>query len=81
MCSCAAFVCPLITLTLKVCTALQVIGTDELRKVLGERPFKKSVEWDEFINASWQKSRDKSDAGDSTGAATPEEPVPAMPAV
>lgn len=59
----------------------EVIGTDELRKVLGERPFKKSVEWDEFINASWQKSREKSNAGDTAVTSSPDEPTPAVSAV
>ena len=32
----------------------EVIGTDDLTRVLGEPPFKKSVEYDEFINAAWK---------------------------
>jgi hypothetical protein len=32
----------------------EVIGTDDLTRVLGARPFNKSVDWDEFINAAWK---------------------------
>merc|ERR1712087_82842 len=59
----------------------EVIGTDELRQVLGERPFKKSVEYDEFINASWQKGGGKPDAGGTTDTESTDQPVPALPAV
>jgi len=62
----------------------EVIGTDELREVLGERPFKKSVDWDQFINASWKRSAKppaKPPAESAEGPAAPDEPVPAVPAV
>lgn len=32
----------------------EVINSDDLIAILGERPFKKSVDYDEFISASWQ---------------------------
>merc|ERR1712087_841341 len=41
----------------------EVIGTDDLINVLGPRPFKKSVEWDEFINASWSPKGSESASG------------------
>jgi len=46
----------------------EVIGADDLVSVLGPRPFKKSVEWDEFINASWKSKGSGSAEADQQSA-------------
>mmetsp|Transcript_20307 Transcript_20307/g.44042 ORF Transcript_20307/g.44042 Transcript_20307/m.44042 type:complete len:829 (+) Transcript_20307:168-2654(+) len=53
----------------------EVIGTEDLIRVLGPRPFKKSVEWDEFINASWDKA--KADKSTSAEGGSPQVPAAA----
>jgi len=56
----------------------EVIGTEDLIAVLGERPFKKSVDYDEFINASWQTHKGTEGAGATgDGAGAPLESTPA----
>jgi len=50
----------------------EVLNTDDLIDILGERPFKKSVEYDEFINASWEESKTTSaEAAAEVSGATP----------
>jgi len=36
----------------------EVIGSEDLIDVLGDRPFKKSVDYDQFINAAWQTKKE-----------------------
>ncbi|EOD12767.1 hypothetical protein EMIHUDRAFT_445942, partial [Emiliania huxleyi CCMP1516] len=46
----------------------EVIGSDDLIRVLGERPFSKSVDYDEFVNASWKRKLETADdAGEDAG--------------
>lgn len=47
----------------------EVIGTDDLMRVLGARPFNKSVDWDEFINAAWKPKPAVGTAADPDPAA------------
>ncbi len=49
----------------------EVIGTDDLISVLGQRPFSKSVDYDEFINASWKKGDAPADGASSPKPAAP----------
>jgi len=57
----------------------EVIGTDDLISVLGPRPFAKSVEWDEFINASW-KPKEKAKAAEVEEAEVEDLPGGVQPA-
>ena len=41
-----------------------MIGTEELINILGPRPFSKSVDYDEFINAAWQNTAAESTTAD-----------------
>lgn len=56
----------------------EVIGTDDLTAVLGKRPFGKSLEFDDFINASWETH--KEGGGGADGAAADEAGEGAVPA-
>lgn len=49
--------------------AKEVIGTDDLTEVLGKRPFNKSIEWDEFISASWDTHKEGAGGETSEGSA------------
>merc|ERR1719446_1061657 len=40
----------------------EVIGTEDLISVLGPRPYNKSTDYDDFINAAWDPSKAKADA-------------------
>ena len=49
---------------------------DDLVRVLGKRPFNKSVEYDEFINASWKRvPTPPAEAGAVGEPAEPAEPA------